>query len=171
MVRLRREKDQPGGDGFSDAQRLRYWWGAERERLLAVIGGTSAALSREPLGDGEWSARGIVAHRLFWEAEEREALEEYLSGQTPRLLEFPVERIDATNASAVAALSSREWDALQGALRRLRERSRTLVERIPDEDLNTPGNAARILLGVALEHDREHRRELETWLDAKLRSA
>ena len=112
-----------------------------------------------------------MAHRLFWEAEEREALEEYLSGQTPRLLEFPVERIDATNASAVAALSSREWDALQGALRRLRERSRTLVERIPDEDLNTPGNAARILLGVALEHDREHRRELETWLDAKLRSA
>ena len=146
---------------WSDAERLRYWWSAERERLHAALNAVPAEVADDPLAEGAWSPRGIAAHRLFWEAEERAALEQYLGGGIPSLLEFPVERIDPTNASAVEALGERKLGALQRALSRLRERTRELVERIPDADLDTHGNPARILLGVALEHDREHRQELE----------
>lgn len=158
---LRRRSADSADSSWSDAQRLRYWWQAERVRLDEVLSAVPADAADEPLGQGCWSARGIAAHRLFWEAEERAALEQYLSGQTPSLLEFPVERIDPTNAAAVEALGARRLGALRRALSQLREHSRALVERIPDTDLDTHGNPARILLGVALEHDREHRRELE----------
>ncbi len=158
---LRRRAPDSADSSWSDAERLRYWWQAERERLHEALSAVPNDAAERPLGAGAWSPRGIAAHRLFWEAEERAALEQYLSGQTPSLLEFPVERIDPTNAAAVDALGERQLSALQRALSQLRERSRGLVERIPDTDLDTQGNPARILLGVALEHDREHRQELE----------
>ena len=106
----------------------------------------------------------MLAHRLFWEAQEREALEQYLQGREPDLLRFPIERIAAANAAAVESLRTREIGSLSRALTHLRANSETLVAQIPDADLEKPKNAARILLGVALEHDREHRRELEARL-------
>ena len=138
-----------------------YWWQAERELLLRTLSAVPEGQVDEPLADGAWSAKGIAAHRLFWEAEERAAIEEHLGGAFPSLLDFPTRRIDSTNAAAVASLGDRRLSALIRAVQDLRERTVTLVERIPDADLNTQGNPARILLGVALEHDREHRRELE----------
>ena len=147
--------------GWSDAQRLRYWWQAERASLLAALSAVPEERASEELSEGGWSAVGVAAHRLFWEAEERAAIEEHLGGGVPSLLEFPTKRIDSTNASAVASLGERRLPALVRALQDLRGRTATLVERLPDDDLNAPGNPARILLGVALEHDREHRRELE----------
>ncbi len=148
-------------NGWSDAQRLRYWWQAERELLLTALSAVPDDLVHDPLSDDAWSPNGMAAHRLFWEAEERAAIEEHLGGAFPSLLDFPTRRIDSTNAAAVASLGDRRLPALVRALRDLRERTATLVERVPDVDLNTPGNPARILLGVALEHDREHRRELQ----------
>ena len=146
---------------WSDAQRLLYWWQAERELLLKTLSAVPEDQVDEPLADGAWSAKGIAAHRLFWEAEERAAIEEHLGGAFPSLLDFPTRRIDSTNAAAVASLGDRRLSALIRAVQDLRGRTVTLVERIPEADLNSQGNPARILLGVALEHDREHRRELE----------
>ncbi len=147
--------------GWSDAQRVRYWWRVEREALLRALAAVPAEQAADPLAAGGWSATGVAAHRLFWEAEERAAIEEHLGGAVPSLLDFPTRRIDATNAAAVASLGDRPLSALGRALLDLRSRTALLVERIPDRDLDEPGNPARILLGVALEHDREHRLELE----------
>lgn len=149
------------GNGWSDAQRLRYWWQAERSQLLQTLALVTDEAAGDAVADGAWSAVGIAAHRLFWEAEERAAIEEHLGGAVPSLLNFPTKRIDSTNAAAVSSLGDRRLPALVRALEDLRTRTATLVERLPDADLNEPGNPARILLGVALEHDREHRRELE----------
>lgn len=146
---------------WSDAQRLRYWWQAERNLLLKALDAVPQDAVDGPLDDGAWSPKGIAAHRLFWEAEERAAIEELLGGAFPSLLDFPTDRIDSTNAAAVESLGDRQMTALLRALTDLRERSSTLVERVQDADLNEQGNPARILLGVALEHDREHRRQLE----------
>ena len=146
---------------WSDAQRLRYWWQAERDLLLKTLAAVPANQVGEVLAEGAWSPTGMAAHRLFWEAEERAAIEEHLGDAFPSLLDFPTRRIDSTNAAAVASLGDRRLSALIRALEDLRQRTATLVERVPDADLNTPGNPARILLGVALEHDREHRGELE----------
>ena len=161
----RRSTGQPDQD-WSDAQRLRYWWQAERELLLRALDAVPPDDATKPLADGAWSPRGMVAHRLFWEAEERAAIEEHLGGAFPSLLDFPNGRIDSTNAAAVDSLGDRRLTALVRALADLRSRTATLVERIPDDDLNAQGNPARILLGVALEHDREHRRELEARFSA-----
>jgi hypothetical protein len=147
---------------WSDAQRLRYWWQAERDLLLKTLAAIPENDVDEAIAEGAWSPTGLAAHRLFWEAEERAAIEEHLGGAVPTLLDFPTRRIDSTNAAAVASLGDRRMTALIRALQDLRSRTATLVERIPDADLNTQGNPARILLGVALEHDREHRTELET---------
>lgn len=161
----RQAGDSAGGGSernWSDAQRLRYWWQAERELLLKTLSVVPLDQVDDALADGSWSATGVAAHRLFWEAEERAAIEEHLGGVFPSLLDFPTRRIDSTNAAAVASLGDRRLTALVRALADLRGRTATLVERIPDADLNAPGNPARILLGVALEHDREHRGELES---------
>lgn len=155
------DAERQSQQSWSDAQRLRYWWQAERELLLQVLSSVPDDAAETPMGEGAWSANGVAAHRLFWEAEERAAFEEHLGGAIPSLLDFPTRRIDSTNAAAVASLGDRRLPALVRALRDLRERSASLVERVSDEDLNTQGNPARILLGVALEHDREHRRQLE----------
>ena len=160
----RRATGSAGGQSeheWSDAQRLRYWWQAERDLLLKTLAAVPEGQVDDALAEGGWSPTGMAAHRLFWEAEERAAIEEHLGGAFPSLLDFPTRRIDSTNAAAVASLGNRQLTALIRALQDLRERTATLVERIPDADLNTQGNPARILLGVALEHDREHRRELE----------
>ena len=146
---------------WSDAQRLRYWWQAERELLLKTLSAVPEDQVNDVLNEGAWSPKSMAAHRLFWEAEERAAIEDHLGGAFPTLLDFPTRRIDSTNAAAVASLGDRRLPALIRALQDLRSRTATLVERIPDTDLNTQGNPARILLGVALEHDREHRHELE----------
>lgn len=158
-----------GGSGgrseqaWSDARRLRYWWQAERNLLLKTLAAIPDDAVDLAMEDGGWSPKGVAAHRLFWEAEERAAIEEHLGGAFPTLLDFPTHRIDSTNSAAVASLGDRRLSALTRALEDLRQRTATLVERVSDEDLNTQGNPARILLGVALEHDREHRRELEAW--------
>ena len=146
---------------YTDAQRIRYWWREERERLLAAINAVPPQRISEPTTEGNWSPRDVLTHRLFWEAQEREAFEQYLKGREPDLLRFPIERIDAANAAAVESLRAREIESLSRALTHLRATSETLVGQIPDADLEKPRNAARILLGVALEHDREHRREIE----------
>ncbi len=151
------------GQSYTDAERIRYWWYTERERLLAALGAIDAARLRVPPAPDEWSAHELIAHRLFWEAHEREALDQYLQGQRPALLEFPLKRLDAANASALEALQGSETAALLRALVQLRASSAALVERIEDVELETARNPARILLGVALEHDREHRRQIEAW--------
>ncbi len=152
---------------YSDAERIRYWWSAERERLVDALEALAPSRRREPIAAGGWSPHDILAHRVFWEAQEREAFEQYLKGQTPGLLEFPVERIEAANSAAVEALQERETAALLRALARLRTSSEQLVAQISDGDLDTTHNPARILLGVALEHDREHRGEIENFREGE----
>lgn len=157
---LGRARQRPGSQ-WSDAARMRYWWRAERELLLEALDRVPPQAERTPLADDAWSPSGIAAHRLFWEAEERSAFAELLGGSPPALLDLPTDQIDRTNASAVEALGDRRMTALLRVLLELRERSAALVEQISDDDLNQHGHPARLLLGVALEHDREHRQQLE----------
>ena len=145
----------------SEVERLRYWLRAERWLLLQVIAAVPEAGLRTPLGRGEWSVHEIVAHRLFWEGREVEALRQYQAGQRVELLDFPLRRLDATNAVAVETMVEQPTSALRAGLALTRERLLGLAEKIQDEALRQPGDAARTLLGVALEHDREHRTQIE----------
>lgn len=131
--------------------------------MLAAVAGLSEAQSRQPLEAGGWSVHAILAHRLFWERREVEALGQHLLGQRVELLDFPSKRLDAANAAAVRTMRGMTAAAILRDLARTRAALLDLVDRLPRDDLNAPGNDARTLLGVALTHDREHAAQIRAW--------
>ena len=154
--------------GCTVAERLRYWLVEERRLLLDVVSGLTEDAAREPFqlgGDDStsWSVHDILAHRLFWEGREAEALGQYLLGKRVELLDFPVKRIDGTNAAAVDTLLGQPTKKVLRGLCKTRDALLELVARIDDDQLNADDNPAQLILGVALEHDREHRKQIQAW--------
>ena len=105
----------------------------------------------------------MLAHRLFWERLEVEGLGQHLLARRVELLDFPSKRLDAANAAAVRTMQGMTAAEVLRDLARTRAALLDLVRRLPDDDLNTPGNDARTLLGVALTHDREHAAQIRAW--------
>ncbi|MEE9276858.1 MAG: hypothetical protein V3V06_00425, partial [Dehalococcoidia bacterium] len=66
-------------------------------------------------------------------------------------------------ARAVATLQGHTSARLLRELRQTRAMLMELLAKVPDADLNSAHNAARAILGVALEHDREHGRQIQSW--------
>ena len=145
------------------AKQIRYWLVEERRRLLASVAGLSEDEAQQSLEPDGWAVHAILAHRLFWEGREVEAVGQYLLGCSVELLDFPVRRLDGANAAAVSAMQHHRTDRILRELRETRTLLGFLVQRVPDTDLNTRGNPVRVLLGVALEHDREHSRQIQCW--------
>ena len=124
---------------YAEAERIRYWWQVERERLLSTLARVNPDLWLEPMGEGEWSCHELLAHRTFWEAWELEAYKEYVKGKPPELLEFPVEMLDTANQKAVERLRTHKPSALIGAIEDYRAESRELLKEVADRDLETCG--------------------------------
>lgn len=155
----------------SAAERLRYWLVQERRLLVDAVSGLTEARAREPLEPDGWSVHDVLAHRMFWEGREAEALGKYLLGQRVDLLDFPLKRIDGTNAAAVDTLRNHTTAQVLRELTRTREALLQLAAKVPDSALNREADEARTLLGVALEHDREHRQEIEAWRRRRARES
>ena len=92
-----------------------------------------------------------------------EAVGHYLLGRSVELLIFPVRWLGGANAAAVSAMQHHRTDRILRELGETRTLLESLVQRVPDTDLNTRGNPVRVLLGVALEHDREHSHQIQSW--------
>ena len=152
-----------GMRAFAPAEQLCYWLRAERSNLVAAVSGLTEDEARLPLAPTAWSVQEILAHRVYWEQRELEALEQYLRGESMELLRFPLARVDAVNAAVVERLHDHAAAALLRNLQSIRTRLLNLAARVPDADLNTPDHPVSILLGVALEHDREHTRQILQW--------
>ena len=156
---------------FTTAERIRYWLTEERRLLIAAVTGITLDDARQPLEPGAWSVHGILAHRMFWEGREIEALAQHLLGKRMELLDFPLKRINGTNAIAVETLQRHDTSRVLGELAETRAMLMSLVAKLPDEDLNAIDGPARTLLGVAMEHDREHRRQIEAWRKIRVGNA
>lgn len=152
--------------GYTAAERIRYWIVEERRLLLDAISGLAADVVREPLNfsdDDSWSVHDILAHLMFWEGCEYEAIDQYLRGKRVELLDFPIKRIDGTNAAAVETLRAQPTENILGYMRKTREALMEAMFKLDDEQLNSDESAAHLILGIALEHDREHRKEILVW--------
>lgn len=160
--------------GYTVAERIRYWLGEERRLLLEAVSGLTADAAREPLdadlpsgsqgaSADAWSVHDILAHRMFWEGRESEAIDQYLHGKRVELLDFPVKRIDGTNAAAVDTLRGQPTEKILRGMRKTREALMGFVAKLDDEQLNSDESPAQLILGVALEHDREHRKQIQAW--------
>ena len=110
-----------------------------------------------------WSVHDILAHRVFWEGREVEAIGQHLLGRRVELLDFPGKRLAGTNAAAVTTMEGMSSAELLRDLGRTREALMDLVARLSDDDLNMPDNDARTILGIALSHDREHSAQIREW--------
>ena len=93
------------------------------------MAGLSEEEARAPLEAGGWSVHDILAHRLFWEGREVEALGRHLSGKRVELLDFPLKRIDGTNAAAVDTLREHSTRRLLRELARTRVGPRYMAHR------------------------------------------
>lgn len=160
--------------GYTVAERIRYWLVEERRLLLDAVSGLTADAAREPLdadvasrsqgaSEDAWSVHDILAHRMFWEGRESEAIDQYLQGKRVELLDFPVKRIDGTNAAAVDTLRGQPTEKILRGMGKTRKALLELVAKLDDEQLNDDESAAQLILGVALEHDREHRKQIQAW--------
>jgi len=147
----------------SPAAQIRYWIGEERTRLLNAVDGLTEDQAREPMQPGDWSAHDVLAHRLFWERSEVEAIGQYLLGKRIELLDFPVKRVDGANRGAVQTLRSQPTEQIIRELAITRAALQQFLDRIRDDELDDPGNDARTILGIALEHDREHAAQINEW--------
>ena len=157
------KQDRP----YTAAEQIRYWLGEERRRLIVAVSGLTEEEPREPLEAGGWSVHGILAHRLFWEGREVEALGQYLLGKRVELLDFPLKRVNGTNAAAVETLRDHPPARLLRELSATRALLLVLVAKLPDSDFDDEDNEARLLLGVMLEHDREHSRQIQRWRELR----
>ena len=156
---------------FAPAEQIRYWLEEERRLLLEAIHGLTEEDTRETHEDGSWSVHDALAHRMFWESEEAEGVGQYLLGKRIELLDFPLKRIDGTNVTAVETLRKHSTERLLREIAKTRAALLELVCKIPDDDLNQEDNPARTLLGVAIEHDREHRQAIQDWRRQRARTA
>lgn len=112
---------------------------------------------------GEWSVHDVLAHRLFWERSEVEAIGQYLLGKRIALLDFPIKRVDGANRGAVDTLRSQPTEQITRELAITRSALQQLLDRIRDDELNSDGNEVRTILGIAIEHDREHAAQINEW--------
>ena len=166
MSRRRARSEADSETGYTVAERIRYWLVEERRLLLDAVSGLPADAARESLdagGDDTWSVHDILAHRMFWEGRESEAIDQYLQCKRVELLDFPVKRIDGTNAAAVDTLRGQPTEKILRGMRKTREVLMATVAKLDDEQLNSDESAAQLILGVALEHDREHRKQIQAW--------
>lgn len=157
---------QPNPDStpsYTVAQQMRYWFTEERRLLIASVTGLTEDAAREPIEPEGWSVHDILAHRMFWEGREAEALAQHLLGKRVELLDFPLKRVDGTNAAAVDTLHGHGTDRVLRELKTTRAAVKELADKIPDAEFDDDENAARTVLGVAIEHDREHRQAIEQW--------
>ena len=135
----------------------------ERRSLIEAVSGLSEEDARIPLEPDAWCSHDILAHRLFWEGREVEAIGQYLLGRRVELLDFPAKRLSGTNAAAVGTMEGMSSADILRDLGRTRAALIDLVGRLSDDDLNLPDNAARTILGIALSHDREHAAQIRDW--------
>ena len=155
---------------FSVAEQIRYSFAEERKKLILAVKDLSEAMTREAIELNGWSVHDILAHRLFWERREVEALTQYLYGQRIELLDFPIRYIDGANRGAVKALDSQSTKRIIGKLISTRDELNGLVVEIEDVALNQRDDNARAVLGVAIEHDREHCTQILQWRQENLLS-
>ena len=139
------QPDSESTPSYTVAEQLRYWFTEERRLLIAAVSGLTEDVAREPIEPDGWSVHDILAHRMFWEGREAEALAQHLLGKRVELLDFPLKRVDGTNAAAVDTLRGHGTDQVLRELKKTRAAVIELSQKIPGEELNDEENAARTI--------------------------
>jgi hypothetical protein len=136
-----------------------------RAAVLAAVQGLLPGSAEQPLEPGKWSARQMVLHLAFWDAEYLAALDDALNGTDPPWAYYTAVQDAAHNATGLAPLDHLNWDE---ALRLLHTRRAALLEAVevlpaePETRWAEP-NALGLLLRAIGRHDRHHADIIKRW--------
>jgi hypothetical protein len=140
----------------------------DRERLDAGVARVDAGRLAEPLLEGGWSIKDVLAHVSFWERTCAGWLAAVARGETPERPE--VRDVDATNARAFADARGLPLDQVQEAARvayaAIVDATRALsgAELADESRFGFP--LWRMIDGNSADHYREHADQIEAWLAA-----
>ena len=128
-----------------------------------------------PVFTSGWSAKDIVAHIIAWEQIMLKWIDYALRGEMPEDVPETDAEADAVNARIFGDNQNRD---LVGILREFKSSHQEAIKRIeetPEEELNKPAKPPwkeeRTLWWIisvnTWEHYREHREQLEKWMESK----
>lgn len=157
------------------------WWRAVLDQATA-----SGPLSGDEEIDGNWTFKELLAHVIGWRTLTLARLEAAADGTGAPTPPWPAGMTDETdegtdeiNAWFSAQSHRASLAEVAGQMETQLAALRGAIERIPDDDLFTPGRFASIdpafaqlplgpaLIGYSIEHVHgEHAPALEAWLDA-----
>lgn len=148
------DNSQPD-DGASVAERMR----AEHARLDALLASFSDEEIVQPERFGEWSAKDMLAHIMFWE----QRLIAYVNGAKESLVQPDEDEqaaIDRINTEVLAANRDRPLAEVRAAFDASYQEALELAESMSAEDL-ADEVLYNLLAGDTFEHYREHIAMLE----------
>lgn len=146
----------------------------ERERLLKALEGlTREEMTREPVF-GEWTVKDILAHIAVWQGRLITALFQLEQGRRPKDLTLSEEEVDALNERFYREQKDRPLERVLADFHGTYQQLLKRLERFSDEDLTRPGRFPgvpeplwKLIAADTLEHDAEHRADIERWRERK----
>lgn len=139
--------------------------------LLEAVEGLNEEQLSHPGVCGDWSIKDILAHLLMWEAETIKLLFQAQQGKTPLTVHFSQISDDEQNAIWYQQTKNRPLQAVWDDFLAIRAQTIRRVDAFSDEQLNNPKlfpwlkgkKLTEVIKHSILEHDEEHRHQIETW--------
>jgi uncharacterized protein (TIGR03083 family) len=151
---------------------------AEHEQLLTLLQRLTDEQLQQPVLEGGWSVKDVLAHISWWEQRMILVLEAASRGEAPPSLLQPGEdweiAIARLNQETFLANRERALDDVRGSFQRSFQQSVAAVAALSEEQIFDPAALGAVLSRPAFEmiadntfeHYREHREAIHDWLAA-----
>jgi uncharacterized protein (TIGR03083 family) len=144
----------------------------EREALERVLARVPAEQMTEPMLDGDWSVKDVLAHIAAWEGLMVGWVEESLRGQTPERPVTGDDWVDQLNARLYKQYRETPLPEVQALFASSYERAYQTARQLSEEELFEPGHFAwregrplfELIGGNTCWHYPEHREMIEHML-------
>ena len=133
------------------------------EKLMTPTRGLPLNLLEEPLAEGKWSFKELLAHIIFWDELIVRALEEL---NYERAFDWKLYTdFDTVNAQAVARLRPQSVKRVLTELRLTHSAAMQAAQLVSDEKLLKEGNVPRFLTKIMVEHIEHHTPQVIEWAE------
>ena len=116
---------------------------------------------------GAWSLKDLLGHITSWETEVVQMVEEKLAGGEPNLYPYVVDEWNAAQAERKRSIPLGE---IQASFHETHRRLMELTAQLPEELFTRMTRVRLALEADAWGHYLEHRRQVESWRQARRRS-
>ena len=134
------------------------------EKLMTPTRGLPIELLEEPMAEGKWSFRDLVAHLIFWDGLLVRALEEMNYGRNFDWSPY-VGHFDEWNAKATAKLRTHSLKRMLSELRLTHSTMTEVLRRVPEENLLKEGKVPHFMTWILIGHVEHHTPQVVAWAE------